>query len=103
MKSDRPLILSILCLAAGITLIILYCTGTTSMSAAYPLANSSFHMEITASGAAALGGIALSAVGILLMVWAFLAALVGQISLLAGTSHHDSFSSITKGSERLLE
>lgn len=103
MKSDRPLILSILFLGAGLALIIAYCTGTTSLNAAYPLASSSVHLEVTASGAAALGGLALSAAGVLLLIWAVLAAIVGQISLLAGTSHHDSFNSISRDSDRILE
>ena len=85
MKSDRPLIASVLALAAGLSLLLSYCSGSTSLSAAYPLSSSTIHMDITTTGPAALGGIALCAVGLLLLVWALLAAIVGQLSLLAGT------------------
>ncbi len=97
MKSDRALIGAVLCLAAGIALIITYCTGATSMNAAYPLASSSVHLELTATGAAALGGIALCVFGLLMLVWAFLCAIVGQIGRLAGLSHDDEIASITRG------
>jgi hypothetical protein len=79
MKSDRPLIASVLALAAGLGLILAYCSGATSLSAAYPLSSSTLHMDITTTGPAALGGIALCAAGLLLLVWALLAAIVGQI------------------------
>jgi hypothetical protein len=94
MKSDRPLIASVLSLAAGLSLILSYCTGSTNLSAAYPLSTSTLHFDITTTGPAALGGIALCAVGLLLLVWALLAAIVGQLSLLAGAG---------KPTERLLE
>jgi hypothetical protein len=104
MKSERPLIGAVLCLAAGLALIFGYCTGTTSLNAAYPLASSAVHIDFAATGPAALGGLALSALGMLLLAWAVLAALVGQVSLLAGRSpEHDSVTSITRGSERILE
>jgi hypothetical protein len=84
MKADRPLIVSLLLLATGLTLIFAYCTGTSGMNIAYPLSGSALHLDITTTGPAVLGGVILTAIGVLLLVWAFLAAIVCQISLLAG-------------------
>jgi hypothetical protein len=86
MRSERPLIASVVFLATGLSLIIGYCDGTTSFNAAYPLANSALHLDITTIGPAALGGIALTAFGLLLLIWALLAAIVGQVSHLFGNS-----------------
>ncbi len=101
MKADRPLIVSILFLAAGFTLIFGYCTGNSNLNAAFPVSSSSLQLSITTTGAAALGGIALAGIGLLFLVWALLAAIVGQFSLLAGAS--PSINSVTKGPERILE
>ena len=86
MRSERPLIASVVFLATGLSLIFGYCNGTTSFNGAYPLAASALHLDITTTGPAALGGMALVALGVLLLVWALLGALVGQIGLLAGNS-----------------
>jgi hypothetical protein len=83
MRSDRPIIAAILSLAAGLGLIFAYGNGTTNLSAAYPLTGSSLHMDLTTTGAAAVGGLAFVALGLLLLTWALLAAIVGQVSLLA--------------------
>jgi hypothetical protein len=85
-RADRPLIASIVFLAAGLSLILGYCHGATSLNAAYPLSASALHIDITTNGAGAVGGIALTAIGLLLLVWALLAAIVSQIGLLAGSS-----------------
>jgi hypothetical protein len=89
MRSERPLIASVLFLATGLSLIFGYCSGTSSFNAAYPVAASVFHIDITTAGPAALGGIALTAIGILLLTWALLAAIVGQISLMFRRSRED--------------
>ncbi len=86
MRSERPLIASIVFLASGLSLIFGYCTGTSSLNAAYPLAASALHLDITTTGPAAVGGIALIGIGLLLLIWALLGAIVGQISLLVGGS-----------------
>lgn len=83
MRSERPLIASAVFLATGLSLIFGYCTGATSFNAAYPLGASAIHLDVTTVGPAAVGGMALTALGALLMVWALLAAIVGQIGLLA--------------------
>lgn len=76
MRADRPLVGAVLFLAAGLTLILAYCHGTTGFNAAYPFGGSILHLELTTTGPAVLGGIACTAIGCLLLVWAFLAALV---------------------------
>jgi hypothetical protein len=86
MRSDRPLIASVVFLATGCSLIFGYCNGTSSLNAAFPIDASTLHFDITTTGAAALGGIALLGVGLLLFVWALLAAIVGQIGQLAGSA-----------------
>jgi hypothetical protein len=74
----------VLFLAAGLGVILAYCHGTTSFNAAYPFAGSNLHIDLTTTGPAVLGGLALTAVGLLLLVWALLAAIVGQIGALSG-------------------
>ena len=100
MRSERPLIASVVFLATGLSLIFDYCTGTTSFNAAYPLAASALHLEITTTGPAAVGGMALVAVGLLLLLWALLGAIVGQISLLTNNSREPDR---IVPSERILE
>jgi hypothetical protein len=85
MKPDRPLIVSTLFLAGGLTLIFGYANGTAGLSAAYPIANSMLHVNVNTAGVAALGGIALLAIGVVLLVWALLAALVCQAMQLGGS------------------
>jgi xanthine/uracil permease len=94
MKADRPLIVSVLLLAAGLATILAYCHGTTNLSAAYPLNGSTLHVEFTTIGPAVLGGLLLTALGLLTMVFAFLAAIVGEIVRLL---HSD------RPAERLLD
>ncbi len=84
MRPDRPLIVAVAFLATGVSLIVAYCQGKTSMNFAYPFAGSDLHLDLTTYGPAALGGFLLTALGFLLLAWAVLAAIVHQIGLLAG-------------------
>ena len=77
MKSDGPLILAVLFLAAGLATIFGYGVGTGSFNAAYPFSAANLQMSISTAGPAAVGGMALLAVGILVLVWALAAAIVG--------------------------
>ena len=86
MRSERPLIAAVVFLATRLSLIFGYCNGTTSFNGGYPLAASAIHLDITTTGPAALGGMALVALGLLLLVWALLGALIGQIGLLANNT-----------------
>jgi hypothetical protein len=92
MRPDRPLILAVASLATGVGLILAYCHGATSMNVAYPFGSSMLHLDITTYGPAVLGGLALIALGVLLLAWSVLAAFVHQISLLV--SREDRMESI---------
>jgi hypothetical protein len=85
MRCDRPFIGSVLLLASGLALLFGYCHGTVSMSAAYPLDGSTFNMSVTTTGPAVLGGVVLTALGLLAMLWALVAAIVSQVQLIGST------------------
>jgi hypothetical protein len=76
MRSDRPLILAVIFLGVGLGVIIGYCNGTTGFSASYPFTNSILHLDMTTTGPGVVGGMAATAVGLLLLIWAFFAAIV---------------------------
>jgi hypothetical protein len=67
---------SVIFLGVGLGLILGYCHGTTGFNAAYPLAGSSLHFDLTTTGPAVLGGVLCTAIGCIMLIWAFLAALV---------------------------
>jgi len=94
MKPDRPLIASILFLAAGLCMTFWYCQGTAGLSAGFPVSSSTIHFSLTTSGPAALGGIVLTAVGVALLIWSVLVAIFVQLRSIAGES---------RGPERLFE
>lgn len=100
MRSERPLIASVVFLATGLSLIFGYCSGATSFNAAYPLASSALHIDITTNGPAAVGGIVLTALGLVLLLWALLAAIGGQIVHVFG---NDREPDKVVPSERILE
>lgn len=80
MRCERSLIASVVLLVAGLSLIFGYCHGVTSLSAGYPLSNSALHLDFTTTGPGVPGGIALTVVGVLLLVWALCGAIVGEIT-----------------------
>jgi len=79
MKSDGPLILAVLFLAAGLTIIFTYGVGTGAFNAAYPVSGASLQMSISTTGPAAIGGLGLTALGLLLMIWAVVSAIAGLL------------------------
>lgn len=89
MRPDRPLIGAVACMAAGVGMIVAYCQGAASMNAAYPFTGSTLHLDLTTSGPAVLSGLALTAVGLLLLAWAVLMALASQFSLLVGREERE--------------
>ena len=99
MRPERPLIASVVFLATGLAVILCYCTGNTSFNAAYPIGASALHLDITTIGPAAVGGMALIALGLLFLLWALLAALLSQI----GFSHDYREPDRIVPSERILE
>jgi hypothetical protein len=78
MRPDTPLILSVLALAGGVGLIFGFCDGNTGLTVGYPLAASVLVLHITTKGVPALVGLSLIGLGALLLVFAFLAAIIGH-------------------------
>lgn len=84
MRSDRPVIAAAIFLAAGLSVIFCYGTSGSGLNAALPFANSSFHLSVATSGPAAIGGVVLTIIGVLFLIWAILAALAWHWRLLTG-------------------
>jgi signal transduction histidine kinase len=80
MKSNGPLILAVLFLACGLTIIFVYGAGTAGFNAAYPFSAASLNLSIATAGPAAVGGLALTALGLLFLLWALVCAFVGLAS-----------------------
>ncbi len=89
MKPDRPLIVSVLVLAAGLGLTFGYCDGTVALNAGYPLSAASFKLCVSTFGPAAIGGPILTLLGVLLLIWALLCAILGQIGLVGSSKEQD--------------
>jgi hypothetical protein len=81
MKPDRPLILSVLLMAGGLGLTFGYCTGNVGLSALYPLSGAALKINLATYGPAALGGPALTALGLVLLLWATLCAIFRLMGL----------------------
>lgn len=86
MKADRPLLVSAAFLGAGLWLIFRYGVTGAGFSAALPWSNIGFHLNLTENGPGAIGGIVLTAIGLLLFVWAIFAALG---SLIVGSDENE--------------
>jgi hypothetical protein len=80
MKSDGPLILAVLFLASGLTIIFAYGVGSAGFNAAYPFSAANLNLSIATTGPAAMGGLALTALGLLVLLWGLICALVGEFS-----------------------
>jgi len=85
MRSDRPLIVSILLLASGLALILGYGTGNAAFNAAYPFSAANLQLAINTTGPAALGGLVLTILGLLVMIWALICAFIGPIQSIRRT------------------
>jgi hypothetical protein len=92
MRPDRPLIGSVVLLAAGVAAILAYCHGNSAFNAGYPFSQSQLHIDVTTAGPAVLGGAVLIALGLLFMAWALLVAILSQIARLF--TRDDDFGSI---------
>jgi hypothetical protein len=80
MKSDGPLILAVLFLASGLTIIFTYGIGSAGFNAAYPFSAANLNLSIATTGPAAMGGLGLTALGLLVLLWGLICALVGEFS-----------------------
>lgn len=84
MRAERPLILAVLMLAAGLGLIFGYCHGDAGLNVVYPFAGSVVKLSVETYGPAAIGGSVLTLLGLIALVWAFLCALVAQFGFGGG-------------------
>lgn len=89
MRPDRPLIVSVLLLAAGLGLTFGYCDGTFGLNASYPLSAASLKLSVSTFGPAAIGGPILTLFGLLLLIWALVCAIFGQLGLAGSSKDHD--------------
>jgi apolipoprotein N-acyltransferase len=79
MRVDRWLIVSLISLVAGLWLAFAWCHGSVGLAFAYPLAGTKLSIDITSTGGVLLLGIPLVFLGVLLMLIAFLSALLAQL------------------------
>jgi hypothetical protein len=82
MRADRPLLASAVFLGTGLWMIFRYGITGAGISAAMPWSNMGFQLNLAENGPAAIGGVALTAIGLLLFIWAILTALAWHASLL---------------------
>jgi len=75
MRADRPVLISAVFLAAGLSVLFCYGTSGSGLNAALPMSNSSFHLTLTTGGGAAIGGVILTIIGVLCLIWAIIASL----------------------------
>lgn len=75
MRADRPVLISAVFLAAGLSVLFCYGTSGSGLSAALPLSNSDFHLTLVTKGGAAIGGVILTVIGVLCFIWAIFASL----------------------------
>jgi hypothetical protein len=88
MKSDGPLILAVLFLVAGLSVIFTYGVGTSAFNAAYPLSGANLQLSIATTGPAAVGGLALTALGLLILAWALICSFIGLFQPAVGYRDH---------------
>lgn len=68
-------------MAAGLGLTFFYCTGNVGLNAAYPLSGAALKINFATYGPAALGGPALTALGLMLLLWSWLCAILRVMGL----------------------
>jgi hypothetical protein len=83
MRLDRLFIVSVVCLASGLSLIFGYCHGSVGANAVWPLDGCSLQIATTTTGHGALGGLCLTAPGAGLLLCTTLVAIINQIRLLS--------------------
>ena len=89
MTRDRLLIIAVLSLSAGLAVIVGFCRGTAGFNAAYPFAGASLQFSISTTGAPAMLGFALTVIGIALLIWSFVDAVVRHVELRAASPRHE--------------
>jgi len=78
MKSGRVLIAAVLFLGAGLWLLFEYCNGNAGMNFGNEVSANKVSIDLTTSGVPMLVGSSVAGIGLLLMLIAFIGAIVGQ-------------------------
>lgn len=78
MRADRVLIGAVLILGAGCWMLLAYCHGNVGFNIAYPISGAKLQVDFTTMGAPALVGVPLALLGLLVLVFAFILAIVAQ-------------------------
>lgn len=84
MNREKLIVGSVLFLAIGLAWIISYWNGSIGFNAAHPIAGSVFSMNITVTGWPALGGVLLSLLGALLLLFSGVVAVIDIASARRG-------------------
>jgi hypothetical protein len=87
MNAERTLIISVAFLALGLGLIFGFCHGNAGFAAAYP-PSASVQLSITTTGIPAEAGFAATVIGVVLLLAAFLQAIVEQVGWPHQASKH---------------
>ena len=86
MKLQRLLILSVLLLAIGLGLFFGYCSGNAGFSTGIPISGTSLHICMATTGVPAISGFFCTITGILLLLIAFVTAIIGQVKAVLARS-----------------
>ena len=79
MTLERVLIGSVIFLAIGLGLIFGYTHGTVGFSAAYPTSGASLQVSLNTTGTPAMAGVGLTLLGLVLLLWALVEAILRQM------------------------
>ena len=78
MRTDRFLIAALVFLVGGLWLTFEWGHGNVGLNVAFPVAGTKLAIDVTTTGWPVMTGIPLMIVGVLLMILAFIAALIAQ-------------------------
>lgn len=76
MNREKLTLGSVLFLAIGVTWIISFWNGSVGFNAAHPVAGSKFAMDVTVTGWPALGGVVLSGIGVIMLLFTAVMAVI---------------------------
>ena len=77
MRLGRIVIAAVLFLAAGLSVLFYFCHGNTGFSVGIPVSATKLSIDLTTTGVPVLVGLPLAALGALLLLIAFIAAIAG--------------------------
>ena len=92
MKSGRVLIAAVLFLGAGLWVLFEYCNGSAGLNFGNELSANRVSIDLTTTGVPMLVGFSLAGIGLLLLLIAFIGAIVGQFRR-PRESEHEKISS----------